>query len=120
MKHAISVSSWTAYLNTIPVRIFPASWSLKEHKERARFQAASYDISDDITAKALFVKEQGSHKFLIDAGAKAFKIIKTNDGHRKIVLYLPTWDLLNHLLGLVQYWNGKEVRWCRHITPSLK
>ena len=61
-------------------------------------------------AKVLYDIQHGSYKLLMDSRVKAFKIIKTNDGKRKIVLYLPTWNQLNLLLDLVQYWDGKEVR----------
>ena len=120
MRQAVNVSVWTAYLNTTPVRIFPASWNLRDRKERSRFQAAAYNIPESLTAEALYDVMNGSHALLQESRAKAFKIIKQNDGTRKLIFYLATWEDLERLINRTSTWQGNEIHWCRHVTPTLK
>ncbi|GES80427.1 hypothetical protein GLOIN_2v1774577 [Rhizophagus clarus] len=49
--------SWMAPLNALPVRWFPASWSLKERKERERYQVVIEQPPDDMNTTTLALKE---------------------------------------------------------------
>jgi hypothetical protein len=78
---------WTTSLGGMPVRWFPASWTLRERKERDRFQAAIMDIPDSMTLATLWENNK-AHEFLNISGCKSFKIIQTSKGHRKLVRFL--------------------------------
>jgi hypothetical protein len=45
---------WTTDLGGIPIRWFSASWTLKERKERERFQATIMDIPEFMTLETLW------------------------------------------------------------------
>ncbi|GBC43676.2 hypothetical protein GLOIN_2v1871772 [Rhizophagus irregularis DAOM 181602=DAOM 197198] len=44
---------WTTDLGGIPVRWFPASWTLRERKQREKLQAIIHDIPEDMTMATL-------------------------------------------------------------------
>ncbi|PKY57995.1 hypothetical protein RhiirA4_479506 [Rhizophagus irregularis] len=68
---------WTTDLGGIPVRWFPASWTLRERKQREKFQAVIHDIPEDMTMATLWTDRKPCN-FLMMCGASSFKIIQTN------------------------------------------
>ncbi|GBC44370.2 hypothetical protein GLOIN_2v1871772 [Rhizophagus irregularis DAOM 181602=DAOM 197198] len=83
---------WTTDLGGIPVRWFPASWTLRERKQREKFQAIIHDIPEDMTMATLWMDRKPC-EFLMKCGASSFKF------------FVP---------------DGKELKWCRHSIPTLK
>jgi len=69
------------------VRWFPASWTLRERKQREKFQAVIHDIPEDMTMATLW-KDRKPCEFLVQSSAHAFKIIQISKGRRKLVAYL--------------------------------
>ncbi|GES87429.1 hypothetical protein GLOIN_2v1662849 [Rhizophagus clarus] len=109
---------WIAPLGPVVVRWFPASWSLKERKERERFQAAVQGPPDSFTADALAVKEHLTN-FVNPLHIKAFKEVKNPDGTRKMIAYFERWEDLQNILNKESFWNGEKLSWCRHTVPSF-
>ncbi|PKY38104.1 hypothetical protein RhiirA4_451045, partial [Rhizophagus irregularis] len=76
---------WTAPFGGMPVRWFPASWTLKQRKERERFQAVVMDIPKSITNNVVYNAENPTQSMLSQLdGALAFKIIQDR-GRRKLI-----------------------------------
>ncbi|GBB91299.1 hypothetical protein RclHR1_01850009 [Rhizophagus clarus] len=109
---------WIAPLGPVVVRWFPASWSLKERKERERFQAVVQGPPDSFTAEALAVKEHLTN-FVNPLHIKAFKEVKNPDGTRKMIAYFESWEDLQNILSKESFWNGAKLSWCRHTVPSF-
>ncbi|PKC01278.1 hypothetical protein RhiirA5_426963, partial [Rhizophagus irregularis] len=105
----------------IPVRWFPASWTLRERKQREKFQAVIHDIPEDMTMATLWM-DRKPNEFLMHSGASAFKIIQTSKGRRKLVGYFENWETTLKALDSppVTLPLGKELKWCRHSIPNLK
>ncbi|GBB98925.1 hypothetical protein RclHR1_33600001 [Rhizophagus clarus] len=97
---------------------FPASWSLKERKERERFQAIVQGPPDSFTADALAVKEHLTN-FINPLHIKAFKEVKNPDGTRKMIAYFESWENLQNIISKESFWNGAKLSWCRHTVPSF-
>ncbi|PKK58268.1 hypothetical protein RhiirC2_823458, partial [Rhizophagus irregularis] len=112
---------WTTDLGGIPVRWFPASWTLRERKQREKFQAVIHDIPENMTMATLWM-DRKPNEFLIRSGASAFKIIQTSKGKRKLVGYFKNWETTLKVLDSlpVTLPLGKELKWCRHSIPNLK
>ncbi|EXX67020.1 hypothetical protein GLOIN_2v1773466 [Rhizophagus irregularis DAOM 181602=DAOM 197198] len=89
------------YLGGIPVRWFPASWTLRERKQREKFQAVIHDIPVDMTMATLWA-DRKPQLFLTMCGACAFKIIQTSKGKRKLVGYFENWEATLKALGTPQ------------------
>src|SRR5436309_11442401 len=68
---------WTTSLGGLPVRWFPASWTLRERKERDRFQAAIIDVPNSMSLTTLWENNK-PHEFLKISGCKSFKLIQTS------------------------------------------
>ncbi|PKC56875.1 hypothetical protein RhiirA1_473370 [Rhizophagus irregularis] len=83
---------WMIDLAGIPVRWFPASWTLQERKQREKFQAVIHDIPEEMMMAT----------FLTACGASAFKIIQTSKGKRKLVGYFENWEATLKALGTPQ------------------
>ncbi|PKB92361.1 hypothetical protein RhiirA5_445003 [Rhizophagus irregularis] len=82
---------WITDLGEIPVWWFPAKWTLKERKQREKFQATIRNILDSMTLAALW-KDSRPHSFLSAIkGLKSFKIIQTAKGDRKFIGYFEKW-----------------------------
>ncbi|CAB4417791.1 unnamed protein product [Rhizophagus irregularis] len=92
---------WTTDLGGIPVRWFPASWTLRERKQREKFQAVIHDIPEGLTMATLWQDRKPS-MFLTTCGASAFKIIQTSKGKRKLVGYFENWEATLKALGTLQ------------------
>ena len=72
--------TWTTDLGGIPVRWFPARWTLKERKQREKFQATIHKIPDSMTLATLWTSRH-PHQFLSAIrGLKSFKIIQKQEG----------------------------------------
>ncbi|RGB36967.1 hypothetical protein C1646_757457 [Rhizophagus diaphanus] len=69
-------NNWTTDLGDIPVQWFPASWTLRERKQREKFQAVAYNIPEDVTTHTLW-RDQKPTTYLCELGAKSFKIVQT-------------------------------------------
>ncbi|CAB4429760.1 unnamed protein product [Rhizophagus irregularis] len=112
---------WTTDLGGIPVRWFPASWTLRERKQREKFQAVIHDIPEDMMMATLWSNRKPC-EFLVLSGAHAFKIIQTSKGRRKLVAYFANWEttLMTLEAPPVTLPLGKELKWCRHSIPNLK
>ncbi|PKC56876.1 hypothetical protein RhiirA1_446392 [Rhizophagus irregularis] len=80
---------WITDLEGIPVRWFPASWTLRERKQREKFQAVIHDIPEEMTMATLW-SDRKPQLFLQICSASAFKIIQTSKGKRKLVGYFWT------------------------------
>uniref|UniRef100_U9UX54 Uncharacterized protein n=1 Tax=Rhizophagus irregularis (strain DAOM 181602 / DAOM 197198 / MUCL 43194) TaxID=747089 RepID=U9UX54_RHIID len=66
-------------------------WTLKERKQREKFQATIRNIPDSMTLAALW-KDSRPHSFLSAVkGLKSFKIIQTAKGDRKFIGYFEKW-----------------------------
>ncbi|GBB96159.1 hypothetical protein RclHR1_00270005 [Rhizophagus clarus] len=109
---------WIAPLGPVVVRWFPASWSLKERKERERFQAVVQGPLDSFTADALAVKEHLTN-FINPLHIKAFKEVKNPDGSRKMIVYFESWEDLQNIISKESFWNGTKLSWCHHTVPSF-
>ncbi|CAB4423745.1 unnamed protein product [Rhizophagus irregularis] len=112
---------WTTDLGGIPVRWFPASWTLRERKQREKFQAVIHDIPEEMTMATLWTDRKPCD-FLMTCGASAFKIIQTSKGRRKLVGYFENWETTLRALDTPQVFvaDGNELKWCRHSIPNLK
>ncbi|CAB4410478.1 unnamed protein product [Rhizophagus irregularis] len=112
---------WTTDLGGIPVRWFPASWTLRERKQREKFQAVIHDIPEDMTMATLWTDRKPCN-FLMTCGASAFKIIQTSKGRRKLVGYFENWETTLRALDTPQAFvaDGNELKWCRHSIPNFK
>ncbi|CAB4421412.1 unnamed protein product [Rhizophagus irregularis] len=112
---------WTTDLGGIPVRWFPASWTLRERKQREKFQAVIHDIPEDMAMATLWTDRKPCN-FLMTCGASSFKIIQTSKGRRKLVAYFENWETTLKALDTPQFFvpDGKELKWCRHSIPNLK
>ncbi|GBB98295.1 hypothetical protein RclHR1_33200002 [Rhizophagus clarus] len=97
-----------APLNALPVRWFPASWSLKERKERERYQVVIEQPPDDMNTTTLALKENISS--LIQRDIRMFKEVKLLDGSRKIIGYLSTWDNMKDCIDKPMIWNGAQLK----------
>ncbi|GET59345.1 hypothetical protein GLOIN_2v1871772 [Rhizophagus irregularis DAOM 181602=DAOM 197198] len=108
-------------LGGIPVRWFPASWTLRERKQREKFQAVIHDIPEFMTMATLWMDRKPC-EFLMKCGASSFKIIQTSNGRRKLVAYFKNWETTLRALDTPQFFvpDGKELKWCRHSIPTLK
>jgi hypothetical protein len=94
---------WTTDLGDIPVRWFPAYWTLQDRKERKKYQAAIINIPESMTVTSLWMNRQPS-QFLVNSGGKAFKIIQTGKGSRKLVVYYENWEALHTALNTKPSW----------------
>ncbi|CAB4425834.1 unnamed protein product [Rhizophagus irregularis] len=65
---------WMTDLGGIPVRWFPASWTLQERKQREKFQAVIHDIPEEMTMATLW-QDHKPTTFLTLCSASMFKII---------------------------------------------
>ena len=112
---------WTTDLGGIPVRWFPASWTLRERKQREKFQAVIHDIPEDMTMATLWTDRKPCN-FLMTCGASSFKIIQTSKGRRKLVGYFENWETTLKALDTPQAFvtDGNELKWCRHSIPNFK
>ncbi|CAB4423744.1 unnamed protein product [Rhizophagus irregularis] len=111
---------WTTDLGGIPVRWFPASWTLRERKQREKFQAVIHDIPEEMTMATLW-SDRKPNTFLSSCSASAFKIIQISKGKRKLVGYFENWEATLKALDTPQIFLGnKELKWCQHSIPTLK
>ncbi|GBB89622.1 hypothetical protein RclHR1_16360002 [Rhizophagus clarus] len=108
--------SWMALLNALPVQWFPAFWSLKERKERERYQVVIEHPPEDMNTTTLALKE--NINFLIQRDICMFKEVKFPDGSRKIIGYLSTWDNMKDCIDKPMVWNGAQLKWSHHLGPS--
>ncbi|GBB93046.1 hypothetical protein RclHR1_00210042 [Rhizophagus clarus] len=97
---------------------FPASWSLKERKEKERFQAVVQGPLDSFTADTLAVKEHLTN-FINPLHIKVFKEVKNPDSTRKMIAYFESWEDLQNILSKESFWNGTKLSWCRHTVLSF-
>ncbi|CAB4439610.1 unnamed protein product [Rhizophagus irregularis] len=112
---------WTTDLGGIPVRWFLASWTLRERKQREKFQAIIHDILDVMTMATLW-SDRKPTQFLMTCGASSFKIIQTSKGRRKLVAYFENWETTLKALDTPQVFvpDSAELKWCQHSLPNLK
>ncbi|GBC03396.1 hypothetical protein RclHR1_00510027 [Rhizophagus clarus] len=110
---------WTVNLGGIFVRWFPASWNLSEKKQREKFQAVIYNISEDMIDTSLFPNGR-PHQFLLDSWIKSFKLVKEVDSSRKLIGYFDTWDHISTRINNPQFWNNVQISWCCYSTPNFK
>ncbi|CAB4410475.1 unnamed protein product [Rhizophagus irregularis] len=77
---------------------FPASWTLRERKQREKFQAVIHDIPEDMTMATLWTDHYPNKQ-------------------RK-----ENWETTLKALDTPQFFipDGKELKWCRHSIPNLK
>ncbi|EXX56044.1 hypothetical protein GLOIN_2v1773466 [Rhizophagus irregularis DAOM 181602=DAOM 197198] len=84
----------------------PVSWTLRERKQREKFQAVIHDIPEDMTMATLWMDRKPC--------ASSFKIIQTSKGRKKLVAYFENWETTLRALDTPQFFipNGKELKWC--------
>ncbi|PKY55900.1 hypothetical protein RhiirA4_475734 [Rhizophagus irregularis] len=105
---------WTTDLGGIPVRWFPARWTLKERKQREKFQATIQKIPDSMTLATLW-KDNHPHSFLTAIkGLKSFKIIQTAKGERKLIGYFEKWVDMRSALDNQYVWEQNNLSWSRY------
>jgi hypothetical protein len=114
---AFDRKDWTTDLGGIPVRWFPASWTLKERKKRERFQAAIIDIPESMTLETLW-RDRKPTQFLAQTTGQAFKLVNTGKGKRKLIVYCENWQSLHTLLSLRSSLEDHVFQWVRHSSPS--
>ncbi|CAB4431716.1 unnamed protein product [Rhizophagus irregularis] len=103
----------------MPVRWFPASWILKQRKERERFQAVVMDISKSITNNVVYNAENPTQSMLSQLdSALAFKIIQDR-GRRKLITYFDTWASLDKALNTEFNFEEFKGVWTRYFSPTL-
>ena len=106
---------WTTPLGGLPVRWFPATWDLKQRKERERFQAVVMDIPDSITTKILYPEDNPAHSILSPLGCKVVQ----DKGRCKLITYYNSWADLDKIINTnlsLQEFTGV---WKRYYAPSL-
>lgn len=109
--------TWTTDLGGIPVRWFPARWTLKERKQREKFQATIKKIPESMTLAALWTDHR-PHSFLSGVkGLKSFKIIKTARGERKLIGYFEKWVDMRSALDNQFVWEDINLSWNRYESP---
>ncbi|GBC33502.1 hypothetical protein GLOIN_2v1765605 [Rhizophagus irregularis DAOM 181602=DAOM 197198] len=109
---------WTTDLGGIPVRWFPARWTLKERKQREKFQATIHKIPDSMTLAALWT-DRRPHSFLSAIkGLKSFKIIQTARGERKLLGFFERWVDMRAALENQVIWENYNLSWNRHAPPT--
>ncbi|RGB27686.1 hypothetical protein C1646_746219 [Rhizophagus diaphanus] len=108
---------WTTDLG-IPVRWFPARWTLKERKQREKFQATIHKIPDSMTLATLW-KDNHPHSFLSAVkGLKSFKIVQTVKGERKLIGYFEKWIDMHTALDNQCVWEQVNLSWSRYEPPT--
>jgi hypothetical protein len=110
---------WTTNLGGIPIRWFPASWTLKERKECERFQATIIDIPEAMTLETLW-QDRKSTQFLAQMIGQAFKIVNTGKGKQKLIIYCKNWQFLHTLLSLRSSLEDHVFQWVHHLSPSYQ
>ena len=109
---------WTTDLGGIPVQWFPARWTLKERKQREKFQATIHKIPDSMTSAALWT-DRHPHSFLSAIkGLKSFKIVQTARGEHKLIGYFKKWVDMREALDKQLTWEEQILRWNRHTPPK--
>ncbi|CAB4425175.1 unnamed protein product [Rhizophagus irregularis] len=110
---------WTAPFGGMPVRWFPASWTLKQRKECERFQAVVMDISKSITNNVVYNAENPTQSMLSQLdGTLAFKIIQDR-GRRKLITYFDTWASLDKALNTEFNFEEFKGVWTHYFSPTL-
>jgi hypothetical protein len=107
---------WTIDLGGIPVRWFPAEWSIKDRKQHESFVAVLKDIPNSLTVQSIW---KGGKLHELFEGVHAFKIIKEGN-ERRLIGYFKTWQDMKVLIGSGIVWEKKELRWCSHTLPTFK
>ncbi|RGB21491.1 hypothetical protein C1646_787072 [Rhizophagus diaphanus] len=109
-----TISMQTKPQRGISVRWFPARWTLKERKQREKFQAMIRKIPESMMIAALW-KESHPHSFLSSIkGLKSFKIIQTARGERKLIGYFEKWIDMRNALDNQFAWENVKLSWNRH------
>ena len=103
--------TWVSSLGNIPVRWYPASWSLKQRKEREKFQTAILDIPPSMTLQALWTQGQQLQFLNGVQGLKAFKLVQDAKGKRKLVGFFETWESLHKALESKPVWEEVTLSW---------
>ena len=78
-----------------------------------------YDIPESMTEQSL-ASLTNINNVIQGARAKSFKIVKDENGKRKLIVYLESWDALNLLLGSHVVWDDSKLDWCRHSSVSKR
>jgi hypothetical protein len=86
---------WTIDLGGIPVRWFPAEWSIKDRKQHESFTAVLKDIPDSLTVQSIW--QQGKLHELFES-VHAFKIIQEGK-ERRLIGYFKTWQDYKVIIG---------------------
>jgi hypothetical protein len=116
---AFQRNDWTTDLRGIPVQWFPAYWTLQDRKEREKYQAAIMNIPDSMNVTELWTNHQPS-QFLVNSGGKAFKLVQTEKGSRKLVVYYENWKTLCTALNTKPSWGDIIMQWVQHASPTKK
>ncbi|GES91292.1 hypothetical protein GLOIN_2v1868094 [Rhizophagus clarus] len=90
--------------------------SLKEQKERKRYQVVIENPSDDMNTTTLALKENIAS--LTQRDIRMFKEIKFPDGSRKIIGYLSTWDSMKECIDNPMIWNDASLK-CKTSKTNI-
>jgi len=89
-------NDWMVGLGNIPVRWFPADWTLQERKKRESFQLAVKSIPDSLTINDCWLPLYGKlTEYLTDRHVKAWRILKIGKV-RKLILYFESFADLKY------------------------
>src|SRR5581483_11586572 len=75
------------------------------------------NILDNMTNELLF-QDYKAHEFLRNAHVKSFKIIKLQDGMRKLIGYFEKISDLKETQETTFIFNGKEYNWLPSTSPT--
>jgi hypothetical protein len=75
------------------------------------------NIPDTMNVTSLWTNRQPS-QFLVNSGGKAFKIIQTGKGSRKLVVYYENWEALRTALNTKPSWGEIIMQWVQHASLS--
>lgn len=108
---------WMVILGDIPVRWYPATWTLRERKKRDAFQLEITDLPGSVTTDALI--NSPLNRLLTQGKVKQWKIIITGK-MRNLILYYESWADLSLHKGTEFDWNGVKLKVSAHIPPSFR
>ena len=116
---AFAREDWTVSLGSILVRWFSKNFTLKERKSREHFSLVVNNILDEMTNELLF-QDRTAHEFLRNVRVKSFKIIKLQDGTRKLIGYFEKISDLKETQEMTFVFNGKEYNWLSSMPSTWK
>lgn len=110
---------WMVDLGGLPVRWFPANWTLQERKKREAFQACIKNIPDSMNVENLWTPGT-PHALFRDLKIQSWKIIQLSNKERRLLAYFKDFDSQRDALDKSVIWGNDTWAWVRHDTPKLR